>query len=187
MTQTILSTHHYKSSNMNALGLEPQRTLVIKPSLLRCLFTMAFLPPLVLACLTLFAIYLKLNASIYIQPLYIYSLVLLFMIFLFRWLQSVAFSCYVTAQQMWLERGILWKTTQFFELYRIRDYAEKRSILDRLLGTMQLHLFTLDAKPFDLIVLRNIPHSSIAMQIRERVQQSKKANKMLFIENDSMR
>jgi uncharacterized membrane protein YdbT with pleckstrin-like domain len=88
---------------------------------------------------------------------------------------------------MWIEQGILWKTTRFYELYRIRDYAESRSILDRLLGTMQLRLFTMDTKPFDLLELKNIPHSSIAMQIRDRVQQSRKTNKMLFIENDAMR
>lgn len=172
---------------MNAPGLESPRTLVIKPTLLRCLFTPAFLSPLVMAVLLLLANDLKFRGAFFIQPLYIYSLVLLFLICLFRWLQTVSYSCFVTAQQMWIERGILWKTTQFYELYRIRDYAESRSILDRLLGTMQLRLFTIDTKPFDLLELKNIPHSSIAMQIRDRVQQSRKTNKMLFIENDAMR
>ncbi len=172
---------------MSSLGLEPPRTLVIRPSLLRCLFTAAFLPPGVLLGLLLLAIDLKLRGAFFIQPLYCYSLAILSGVFLFRWLQSVSFACYVTAQQLWIERGILWKTTQFYELYRIRDYAESRTIGDRLLGTMQLQLFTMDTKPFDLLELRNIPHSDIAMQIRERVQQSKKANKMFFIENDATR
>ena len=137
--------------------------------------------------LFLFAVDLRLRGAIFVRPMYICSLVLLFLLFLFRWLQTVSYSCFVTAQQMWIEQGILWKTTKFYELYRIRDYAESRSILDRLLGTMQLRLFTIDTKPFDLLELKNIPHSSIAMQIRDRVQQSRKTNKMLFIENDAMR
>jgi membrane protein YdbS with pleckstrin-like domain len=182
-----LHSNHYKSFHMNAPGLESPRTLVIKPTLVRCLFTPAFLSPLVMAVLLLLAVDLKLRGAFFIKPLYIYSLVLLFLICLFRWLQTVSYSCFVTAQQMWIEQGILWKTTQFYELYRIRDYAESRSILDRLLGTMQLRLFTMDTNPFDLVVLKNIPHSSISMQIRERVQQSRKTNKMLFIENDAMR
>ena len=172
---------------MNAPGIESPRTLVIKPALLRCLFTPVFLPPLIMFIFLLFAVDLKYRGAIFIRPLYIYSLFFLFLLFLFRWLQTVSYTCFVTAQQMWIERGILWKTTQFYELYRIRDYAESRSIGDRLLGTMQLRLFTMDAKPFDLLDLKNIPHSSIAMQIRERVQQSKKTNKMFFIENDVMR
>lgn len=172
---------------MNSPGLESPRTLVVKPTLLRCLFTPAFLAPMTTAVLLLMSVDLKIRGAFFIQPLYIYSLVLLFLIFLFRWLQTISYSCFVTAQQMWIEQGIFWKTTQFYELYRIRDYAESRSILDRLLGTMQLRLFTMDLKPFDLVELKNIPHSSIAMQIRERVQQSRKTNKMLFIENDAMR
>ncbi len=179
--------HFHKSFLMNAPGPEPPRTLVIKPTLLRCLFTPAFLSPLVMAVLLLLAVDLKLRGAFSIRPLYLYSLVLLFGICLFRWLQTVSYCCFVTAQQMWIEQGILWKTTQFYELYRIRDYAESRSILDRILGTMQLRLFTMDTKPFDLVELKNIPHSDIAMQIRERVQQSRKTNKMLFIENDAMR
>jgi uncharacterized membrane protein YdbT with pleckstrin-like domain len=172
---------------MNAPGLESPRTLVIKPTLMRCMFTPVFLPPLILLIFLLFAVDLRLRGASFIRPLYIYSLVLLFLICLFRWLQTISYSCFVTAQQMWIEQGILWKTTRFYELYRIRDYAESRSILDRLLGTMQLRLFTMDTNPFDLVELKNIPHSSIAMQIRERVQESRKTNKMLFIENDAMR
>jgi uncharacterized membrane protein YdbT with pleckstrin-like domain len=172
---------------MNTPGPESPRTLVIKPTLVRCLFTPAFLSPLITAVLLVLAVDLKLRGDFFIRPLYLYSLVLLFGICLFSWLQTVSYSCFVTAQQMWIEQGILWKTTQFYELYRIRDYAESRSILDRLLGTMQLRLFTMDTNPFDLVVLKNIPHSSIAMQIRERVQESRKTNKMLFIENDAMR
>ena len=172
---------------MSSVALEPPRTLVIRPSLLRCLFTPAFIPPLVLVVMLLFAIDLKLRGAFFIQPLYCYSLAILSGIFLFRGLQSVSFACYVTAQQLWIERGILWKKTQFYELYRIRDYAESRSIGDRLLGTMQLRLFTMDTNPFDLVELKNIPHSSIAMQIRDRVQESRKANKMFFIENDATR
>jgi membrane protein YdbS with pleckstrin-like domain len=172
---------------MNTPVPESPRTLIIKPTLVRCLFTPVFLPPLVMFMLLLFAVDLRLRGASFIRPLYICSLILLFLLFLFRWLQAVSYSCFVTAQQMWIEQGILWKTTQFYELYRIRDYAESRSILDRLLGTMQLQLFTMDTKPFDILVLKNIPHSSIAMQIRERVQQSKKTNKMFFIENDAMR
>jgi uncharacterized membrane protein YdbT with pleckstrin-like domain len=142
---------------MNNPGPESPRILVIKPALVRCLFTPAFLSPLVIAVLLLLAVDLKLRGAFFIRPLYICSLVLLFGICLFRWLQTVSYSCFVTAQQMWIERGILWKTTQFYELYRIRDYAETRSVLDRLLGTMQLRLFTIDTSPFDLVELKNIP------------------------------
>jgi hypothetical protein len=172
---------------MNAPGPESPRTLVIKPMLMRCLFTPVFLPPLIMFIMFLFAVDLRLRGAIFVRPLYICSLVLLFLLFLFRWLQTVSYCCFVTAQQMWIEQGILWKTTKFYELYRIRDYAESRSVLDRMLGTMKLRLFTMDTSPFDLLELKNIPHSSIAMQIRERVQQSKKTNKMFFIENDAMR
>ena len=172
---------------MSSIGLEPSRILVIRPSLLRCLFTPAFSPPLVLVVMLLFAIDLKLRGAFFIQPLYCYSLAILSGIFLFRGLQSVSFVCYVTAQQLWIERGILWKKTQFYELYRIRDYAESRGILDRLFGTMQLRLYTMDSNPFDHLELHNNPHSSIAMLIRERVQHSKKTNNMFFVENDGMR
>ena len=120
-------------------------------------------------------------------PTFLLSLAFFSLLSLFAWLQKVSFSCYVTAQQIWVERGILWKRTQFFELYRIRDYAESRGIVDRLFGTMQLRLYTMDTNPFDLLELHNIPHSAIAMLIRERVQHSKRTNNMFFIENDVMR
>lgn len=174
------------NASMNAPSLVPARILVIKPTLLRCVFTPAFVPPFIVALWLLALLGLPHAGSRRLSP-YSFVLIPLLVIALIRWLQQTSFTCFISPQQMWIERGILWKNTQFYELYRIRDYALHRSLVDRVMGTMQLHLFTMDTRPFDRVILHHLPYSTLAMQIRERVQNCKQANNMMLIENNATR
>jgi hypothetical protein len=173
-----------KNIPVTTSSLIPAPILVIKPSLLRCVFSLAFIPPLLLGVWLLILLALPHAGARHLPP---FALVLfpLFIFSLIGWLQQISFTCFISSQQIWIERGIFWKNTQFYELYRIRDYVLHRSLIDRLMGTMQLHLFTVDTQPFDQVTLQHITYTVLVMEIRERVQRCKQANNMVLIENNA--
>lgn len=76
--------------------------------------------------------------------------------------------------------GIMFKTFELVELYRIKDYTITQTFLHQLFGIMNLTLRTTDpGNP--LIFIRGIPESDIVDTIRNRVQRARENNKIVEI------
>lgn len=63
---------------------------------------------------------------------------------LYFWLRSLGVSYKVTTRRVMIERGVLGKRLEQIDAYRIKDYVVDRPFGQRLLGTGNLQLLTMD-------------------------------------------
>ena len=108
------------------------------------------------------------------------TLLLAYSVYKYFYIRSHSY--FITPEQIIHQWGILSKTAQSIELYRVRDYIVTQSLPQRMMGAMQLTLLTYD-KGEPVLVMAGIPHSTIAQVIRNRVQQCRKNNRILTIDN----
>ena len=106
----------------------------------------------------------------------------LFIMAAYKYLYIINQKYYITAEQIIYEQGILSKTTQYLEMYRIRDYIVTQDLSMRLLDVMQLTLLTYD-KGEPVLVMKGIPKSDLAQVIRNHVQQCRNTNHILTVDN----
>ena len=64
---------------------------------------------------------------------------------LYFWPRSLAITYKVTTRRVIVERGLLSKRLEQIDAYRIKDYVVDRPLGQRLLGTGNLQLLTMDA------------------------------------------
>jgi uncharacterized membrane protein YdbT with pleckstrin-like domain len=84
------------------------------------------------------------------------------------YLRSLGTHYRVTTRRVVVETGVLSKRLEQVDLYRISDYAVERPFLQRLLGTGNLLLTTLD-KSSPEIALRGLKTDVVALYERLRV------------------
>jgi uncharacterized membrane protein YdbT with pleckstrin-like domain len=106
---------------------------------------------------------------------------LLFILSGYKYCYIINRAYYITTEQIIYEQGILIKTTQYLELYRVRDYIVTQNLFMRLSNTMQLTLLTYD-KGEQIVVMAGIPKSDLAQIIRNRVQECRNNNHLLTID-----
>ena len=86
-------------------------------------------------------------------------------IVLIRWLQALATSYEVTDQRLILHRGLIMKTVDEIELYRIKDVRLDYSLLGQMAGIGTITLTSTDRTTGDRVfVLRDVP---MAIERRE--------------------
>ena len=74
----------------------------------------------------------------------LFSIVTLGIALLFYWLRSLGTSYRVTTKRIIIEHGVFSKRLEQVDLYRIKDYVVERPFLQRLVGTGNLVVHTLD-------------------------------------------
>lgn len=79
-----------------------------------------------------------------------------------------------------IKTGLFFKRVDQVEMYRIKDYVITRPLLHQLLRIMNLTLKTTDPEN-PVIDIKGIPDSRLVDLIRDRVQQARKANKIVEI------
>jgi uncharacterized membrane protein YdbT with pleckstrin-like domain len=83
------------------------------------------------------------------------------------WMQSVALTYEITSQRVRIERGILSKTKDSIEVFRIDHFDLHKPLGMRLMGYCLLHLRSSDAS-FETVILRGVPNlEALADTMRE--------------------
>jgi uncharacterized membrane protein YdbT with pleckstrin-like domain len=87
---------------------------------------------------------------------------------IYRWLAVKTTTYRLTSERLITERGILNKTTDTLELYRVRDMQTTAPFFQRLFGLQTIHLLTADTST-PSVVLDFIP-ASLALPDKFRAQ-----------------
>ena len=87
----------------------------------------------------------------------------------------------LTRSQIKYSRGVFTLTTDFLELYRVKDIVQLQPFLLRLIGVMNLTIKSSD-KTHPCLVLKGIPLSNLADTLRDVVENSRKNNRVFEVD-----
>lgn len=96
----------------------------------------------------------------------------LFLLYRFIYLRRIRYS--IGPEQLVCEHGIIWRKTDYMELYRIVDFMENQSLLQQLCGLKTVSIFSMDRNTprLDLTGIRH--RDDIVTLVRERVEYNKR-------------
>jgi uncharacterized membrane protein YdbT with pleckstrin-like domain len=103
------------------------------------------------------------------------------MIILYRILYWKLVSYEISPQQIKYTRGILHRRIDFLEMYRVKDFDQRQSLIMNILGIMHIRLMTSDIS-HPMLEMKGIPTSNIADVLRALVEQSRKENRVYAID-----
>ena len=91
----------------------------------------------------------------------------------------------VTTQRIIVERGLFSKRMDQVDLYRINDYVVERPFLQRVVGTGNLTLETMDKTSREL-TLAGLPTDVVALyeSLRKATEEEKRARNVRVIDNE---
>ena len=105
------------------------------------------------------------------------AIVALFMtgIICYRYIYMLLFTKWiVTDDQIYIIEGVIVKTTDYIELYRVTDYQEKQSIIERLFNITTLYIYSGD-KSHGILRISGVKQDpALIGRIRSRVEVQKK-------------
>ena len=92
----------------------------------------------------------------------------LFLVYRFIYLRRIRYR--IGSEQLVCEHGIIWRKTDYMELYRIVDFTENQSLLQQLCGLKTVSIFSMDRNTprLDLTGIRR--RDDIVTLVRERVE-----------------
>ena len=101
---------------------------------------------------------------------------------LYRWLEVKTTTYKLTTERLIAERGILNKTTDTLELYRVRDLQVTQPFWTRLFGLENVHLLTADTST-PSIILDCVPKAlGLADKFREQVEACRLAKRVRTVD-----
>lgn len=109
------------------------------------------------------------------QPYKEIILAVLFLIFVYRTIYAQSFSYTFEADQIVVKYGIINIHKEYIELFRIKDFNMYRSFLMRMIGVMQINIYSSDVTQNELNI-RGVPKSDFITEIRRLVLQGRRNN-----------
>ena len=85
---------------------------------------------------------------------------------LWKWLETRHTVYTLTDQRLKFTRGVLTRTTEDLELYRVRDTRFEQGFFERLLGLGRIRLFTTDETSPEIV----LPYIADAEGVREKIR-----------------
>jgi len=138
--------------------------------------TVFFIPQIFVAVIiAICAIYFNTASFLFI------SLIFLLLGF-YKYLLVLSSSYYLTDQQLIIERGVFTRRVNYLELYRIKDIVVNQSFWMKTIGLMNITLLSFDSSE-SLLILKGIKISELPQSIRNHVQECRKKNKVLTVDN----
>ena len=86
-----------------------------------------------------------------------------------------------SSTQIKYTRGVFHIKMDFLEMYRIKDFDQRQSLIMRLLKIMHINLMTSDIT-HPVLKLKGIPKSNISDILRKMVQKSRKENRVYEVD-----
>jgi len=102
------------------------------------------------------------------------------LIALFRFLSLAVIRYLITEETVTVRRGIFSRQFDYLELFRIRDFRIRQSIGMRLMGVMNVMLYTTDLTN-DLVALEALPKSDLPELLRDLTVQARLKNRIFEI------
>lgn len=90
---------------------------------------------------------------------------------------------YVTSEQLIIKHGVLKRTCDYIELYRIVDFCESRNILEQVFGIKTVSIYSGDRTNPRLDIYGIRERTDVVSVIRERVEYNKRSKGVYEITN----
>ena len=100
----------------------------------------------------------------------------------YKYLLILSASYYLTIQQLIITKGVFARSTNYLELYRIKDILVNQPFWMKAFGLMNMTLLSFDTAE-SLLILKGISVSSLPQSIRNHVQECRQRNKVLTVDN----
>ena len=115
----------------------------------------------------------------YFPPLTWLSLIiLLFATYRYAFIRRIQYT--ITPEYLQVKKGLFFREIDTIELFRVKDYILEQPFVLQIFRLMDLHLKTTDPEN-PVIWLRGIPLSDLVEQLRERVLETRKHNRIYEI------
>ncbi|GJM64826.1 hypothetical protein PEDI_53780 [Persicobacter diffluens] len=151
---------------------QPKRNLTIRPTK-RYMIIRVF-PLLVFLFISLAAAYL-------IEDLILIASGVLIIMIAWQIIYLATVKYEITRTQIIYSRGVLSYETDYLEMYRVKDYIKKQTLIARILGIMNFTLITSDKSHPEFSMI-GIQDSNIPDTVRKLVEVSRKTNRVLQVD-----
>ena len=102
------------------------------------------------------------------------SVICILMYLLYNFLTLLIFTKWIiTEEQIKIYKGILLKTIDYIELYRVYDYQERQTFIQAIINNTNLYIYSGDKSNPELKVCGIYNGSAIVQEIRSRVELQK--------------
>ncbi|WP_026715250.1 PH domain-containing protein [Flavobacterium daejeonense] len=95
----------------------------------------------------------------------------------YKFLSIISINYIISEETIVVRTGILSRTFNSLELYRVKDYVTKQSVIMRIFNVMTITLITMD-ETNPILKIEGIPFSNIDETIRGLVQQNRRNNRI---------
>jgi uncharacterized membrane protein YdbT with pleckstrin-like domain len=153
--------------------MNEQQHIELKPTIIYALLRsvgQVFL----LVLITAFSVYFQVFPGLFL-------LIFPMTIILYRMLYWRLVRYEISPEQIKYTRGVLQRKIDFLEMYRIKDFDQRQSLIMNMLGIMHIRLMTSDIS-HPMLEIKGIPKSNIAEVLRELIEQSRKENRVYAID-----
>ena len=158
----------------------PIRQMTIRPDFRQYLSEVM---PLVLAGLLGMALYPFMPKWPYISWAYLAMYALLLITLATRYAVLRAFSWEISDVKICRRHGILTRQTDYIELYRVVDYRESQTFLQRLFGVKTVVIISTDKSDPTMLICGVPAKADLVTHTRNLVEQNKKENHIYEITN----
>ena len=158
----------------------PKRQMTIRPDFRQYLSEVM---PLVLAGLLGMALYPFMPKWPYISWAYLALYALLLITLATRYAVLRAFSWKISDVKICRRHGILTRQTDYIELYRVVDYRESQTFLQRLFGVKTVVIISTDKSDPSMLICGVPAKEDLVTHTRNLVEQNKKENHIYEITN----
>ena len=158
----------------------PKRQMTIRPDFRQYLSEVM---PLVLAGLLGMALYPFMPKWPYISWAYLALYALLLITLATRYAVLRAFSWEISDVKICRRHGILTRQTDYLELYRVVDYRESQTFLQRLFGVKTVVIISTDKSDPSMLICGVPAKEDLVTHTRNLVEQNKKENHIYEITN----
>ncbi len=103
---------------------------------------------------------------------------------LWKWLETRNTVYTLSDQRLKFTRGILTRTTEDLELYRVRDTRFEQSLFERMVGLARIQLFSTDESSPTIVLPYIKDAEAVREKIRALVEARRDAKRVRFLETE---
>ena len=103
---------------------------------------------------------------------------------IWKWLETRHTVYTLTDQRLKFTRGVLTRTTEDLELYRVRDTRFEQGFFERLLGLGRIRLYTTDETSPEIVLPFIADAEGVREQIRALVEARRDAKRVRYLDTE---
>ena len=141
-------------------------------------------PAAIFAFIKIFSLLLAAAGFLYLawryypQLIWVSIIILLFAAYRYAFIRRIQYT--ITTEYLQISKGLFFREVDTVELFRIKDYILMQPLILQVFRLMDLHLKTTNPESPE-IWLRGVPLSDLVEQLRERVLETRKHNRIYEI------